>query len=68
MRPNEHLAGKLRRLRLNSGLSQEAAGGCLQRTEISLLERGAGKPRLSTIVTLVRALEGAPSDLLTGIR
>ena len=51
-------------------MSQEQLGyACgLHRTEISLLERAAREPRLTTIVRLSRGLEVLPEALLTGIR
>ena len=55
--------------RRRRSLSQDAlARACrLHRTEISLLERGAREPRLSTIVRLARALDVAPGGLLAGV-
>jgi len=53
------------------GLSQEElADRCdLDRSEISLLERGQRFPRLDTLVKLARALElESLGDLLDGIR
>ena len=69
MEPNERFARNLREHRQRAGLSQERLGfrANLHRTEISLLERGAREPRLSTIVRLARALGVEPSDLLDGI-
>lgn len=66
----ERLAGNLVAERTRAGLSQEAlAEVCdLDRTEISLLERGKRLPRLDTIVRLSRALEIEPSKLLDGIK
>ena len=68
--PPQQFAENLRRLRTAAGLSQEAlATACdLHRTEISLLERGAREPRLSTIVRLARGLGVEPGQLLGGIR
>jgi transcriptional regulator with XRE-family HTH domain len=60
----------LRGLRNRAGLSQEALGErCgLDRTEISLLERGLRFPRLDTVVKLARALElESPGELLDEI-
>ena len=59
----------LRLQRQRTGLSQERlAFACkLHRTEISLLERGAREPRLTTILRLARALGVAPAELLDGI-
>jgi transcriptional regulator with XRE-family HTH domain len=60
----------LRHHRERMGLSQEGlADLCdLDRTEISLLERGKRFPRLDTTVRLARALKLEPADLLDGIR
>ena len=60
----------LRERRDQAGLSQEALGAMceLDRTEISLLERGLRFPRLDTLVKLARALQLSPSELLDGIR
>ena len=65
----EQLGLNLRRHRERLGLSQEGlADLCdLDRTEISLLERGKRFPRLDTIVRLARALKLEPADLLEGI-
>ena len=70
VQPRERFAKNLRAQRQARGLSQEALGhACgLHRTEISLLERAAREPRLSTIVRLARALDLRPADLLDGIR
>ena len=69
MEPNERFARNLREHRQRAGLSQERLGfrANLHRTEISLLERGAREPRLSTIVRLARALGVAPGDFVDGI-
>ena len=69
MKPNERFARNLREHRQRAGISQERLGfrADLHRTEISLLERGAREPRLSTIVRLARALEITPTELLDGI-
>ena len=70
MEPTEQFARNLRKERQRIGLSQEALGyRCdLHRTEISLLERAAREPRLSTIIRLARGLAVSPADLLEGIR
>ena len=67
--PNHRFAENLRTHRVNAGLSQERlAFVCkLHRTEISLLERGAREPRLSTVVRLARGLGVSPAALLDGI-
>lgn len=69
MRPEEQFASNLREERKRVGLSQEALGyKCgLHRTEISLLERAARDPRLSTITKVARALDRKPAELLKGI-
>ena len=69
MEPRQQFAHNLKQQRLRRGLSQEALGhACgLHRTEISLLERAAREPRLSTIVRLANALEVKPASLLDGI-
>jgi transcriptional regulator with XRE-family HTH domain len=66
----EQLGLNLRARRDEAGLSQEALGAMceLDRTEISLLERGLRFPRLDTLVKLARALQLSPSELLDGIR
>ena len=69
MEAHHRFAENLRRHRLDAGLSQEGlARVCrLHRTEISLLERGAREPRLSTIVRLADALGVPPAVLLDGV-
>lgn len=66
----EEFAASMRRRRLELGLSQEALGDAagLHRTEISLLERGAREPRLTTIVRVARALRVRPAELLKNVR
>ena len=70
MEPNERFARNLREHRQRAAISQERLGfrASLHRTEISLLERGAREPRLSTIVRLARALGVTPTELLDGIK
>jgi transcriptional regulator with XRE-family HTH domain len=66
----EQLGKNLRDLRERAGLSQEElAEICdLDRTEISLLERGLRFPRLDTLVRLSRGLKlGSVSELLENI-
>jgi transcriptional regulator with XRE-family HTH domain len=67
--PHERFGRNLREQRLAQDLSQEALGeeAGLHRTEVSLLERAAREPRLSTIVRLARALRTSPASLLDGI-
>jgi transcriptional regulator with XRE-family HTH domain len=60
---------RLRARRRSAGLSQEdlASASGLHRTEISLLERGARDPRLTTISRLAHALGTDSSALVAGI-
>jgi transcriptional regulator with XRE-family HTH domain len=69
VKPVEQFAENVRRIRAQRGLSQEALGDAsgLHRTEISLLERGAREPRLTTIVRLARALKVKPARLLEDV-
>jgi transcriptional regulator with XRE-family HTH domain len=67
----KQLGVNLRGHRRRAGLSQEELGSLcdLDRTEISLLERGKRFPRLDTLVRLARGLKlSSPSDLLDDIR
>ena len=59
----------LRELREKKGLTQEelAADSNLDRTYISLLERGLRQPTLSTLFGLATALEVSPSYLIKQI-
>jgi transcriptional regulator with XRE-family HTH domain len=68
--PHEQFARNLRKLRLERGLSQEGLGDlcALHRTEVSLLERAAREPRLSTMVKISRGLQVPLSELLHGIK
>jgi transcriptional regulator with XRE-family HTH domain len=68
--PREQFAQNLKTRRVRLGLSQEALGlaSGLHRTEISLLERAARDPRLTTIVRLARALQIKPAELLSRIQ
>ena len=56
----------LRKVREDSGISQEhLASECgLDRTYISLIERGQRNPTLKTVFVLSEALEVAPSTLI----
>ena len=66
----EHAFGEvLRRLRTTSGLSQEElALRCgLDRTYISLLERGLRQPTLTTIFRIAANLQMTPSDLIKDV-
>ncbi len=60
----------LRKHRKSVGLSQEAlALACdLDRTYISLLERGKRQPSLTTIFQLAEGLEIAPEKIVAEIR
>ena len=59
----------LRRLRLAAGLSQEQlALNCgLDRTFISLLERGLRQPTLTTLFVLAETLQIRPSKLIAAV-
>jgi transcriptional regulator with XRE-family HTH domain len=65
----ERFGRNLHHHRTRAGLSQAAlAEICgLNRTEISLLERAAREPRVSTIVRLARGLGISPAELLDGV-
>ena len=64
--PKEVLARNLRRLRTQTGLSQEelAARAELHRTYISSVERGQRNVSLENIFALARALGCEPRELL----
>ena len=57
----------LKTLRSEKGLSQEQlAHDCsLDRTYISMLERGVNQPSLTTLYSIAEALNVTPSDLLS---
>ena len=57
---------RIRALRLERGLSQEALADAarLHRTHISLIERGQRAVRLETIAALAGALGVQPADLM----
>lgn len=63
MRLQKAFGKTLRNLRTSAGLTQEAlADKCgLDRTYISLLERGLRQPTLNTIFTLSQSVNIAPS-------
>jgi DNA-binding XRE family transcriptional regulator len=65
----KQFATNLRSHRHRAGLSQErlAFRARIHRTEVSLLERGAREPRLTTLLKLGRALGCPPTVLLDGI-
>ncbi|MDZ7842606.1 MAG: helix-turn-helix transcriptional regulator [Gammaproteobacteria bacterium] len=56
----------LRQLRVQKGLSQEALADAaeLDRTYISLLERGQRQPSLTTLFALAAVLDVKPSDIV----
>jgi transcriptional regulator with XRE-family HTH domain len=57
----------LRDCRLKAGLSQEALAGIAEvdRTYVSLLERGLRQPTLHTLFNLARALSVSPSTMVS---
>jgi len=59
----------LRQFRHNTGLSQEqlALNSGLDRTYISLLERGLRQPTLTTLFTLASSLGIKPSSLVQSV-
>jgi transcriptional regulator with XRE-family HTH domain len=59
----------LRERRTEAGLSQErlALDAGVDRTFVSLLERGERQPTLATLWRLAEALGVAPSELVTGV-
>jgi transcriptional regulator with XRE-family HTH domain len=66
----QHFGRNLRDVRQARELTQEQLGflAGLDRTEISLLERGGREPRLATLIKLAGALGVGPEDLSRGIR
>lgn len=62
----EAFATVLRELRASKGLTQErlAFDAELDRTFVSLLERGKRQPSLATIFQLCRALETSPAQVV----
>lgn len=69
MRPEQAFGIVLRDLRQARSLSQEAIAleSGLDRTFISLLERGRRQPSLTTILQLAGTLGVAPEDLLAEV-
>jgi transcriptional regulator with XRE-family HTH domain len=63
------LAKNLRRIRLETGLSQEALAdrAGLDRTYISALERERYSASVDTIDRLARALDVEPAELITAL-
>lgn len=66
MEPEIAFGKVLKRIREKKGLSQEklALSGGLDRTFISLLERGLRQPSLKTILQLAKSLDIKPSELV----
>ncbi len=62
--------GRLRALRLEAGLSQEALAdlAVVHRTYVGLVERGQTTPTLYSIVRFAEALAIDPADLVRGIK
>ncbi len=60
---------RLRTLRTEAGLSQEALGdiATVHRTYVSLLERGDATPTLYSVVRLAEALAIDPAELVRGL-
>lgn len=67
MTPEQAFCRVLRRLRADANLTQEqlAFESHLDRTYISLLERGLRQPTLSSMLQLSSALNVSPSTLMT---
>lgn len=65
--PVHTLASNLRDLRQRAGLSQEALAHAadLHPNAVGLIERGLRDPQLSTLLTLVRALDSASTKAVT---
>lgn len=63
----KHVAGLLRQLRTECGLSQEALGGRsgLHRTYIGLIERGERNPTITTISRILPVLGTSWADFGT---
>lgn len=66
MEPEKAFGLVLKDLRKSKGMSQEklALTGDLDRTFISLMERGQRQPSLTTILRISDALEIKPSELM----
>jgi transcriptional regulator with XRE-family HTH domain len=69
LKPEDAFAQVLRRLRKDKGLSQEelAHQSDLDRTYISLLERGLRQPSLSSILRLSKSLGVSSADILAEV-
>ena len=61
---------RLRALRLEEGLSQEALGdlAVVHRTYVSLVERGDATPTLYSVVRFAEALDVDPAELVRGLK
>ena len=70
MGPEQAFGACLRELRHQKGCSQEQlAMKCeLDRTYISLLERGRRQPSLSTVLIIASALDTKPEDIVRRVR
>ncbi len=66
MRPEEAFGKNLKELREKKKMSQEALAheSSLDRTFISLLERGLRQPSLSTILQIAEALKVSPVEIM----
>jgi len=69
LKPEDAFAQVLRRLRKDKSLSQEelAHQSDLDRTYISLLERGLRQPSLSSILQLAKPLGVSSADILAEV-
>ncbi len=69
MKPEVAFGQILKRYRKKAGLSQEklAAESELDRTYISLLERGLRQPSLTTILLLSEPLQISPCELVASV-
>lgn len=70
MRPSDAFATEVRRRRQQLQLTQQALADStgLSRTEIVMLERGEGSPRLDTIVSLAECFGTTASEMVAEIR
>jgi transcriptional regulator with XRE-family HTH domain len=69
MTPEQAFGHVLRELRQRQGISQErlAQESGLDRTFISLLERGLRQPSLGTILQVARALDAPPDAMVRAV-
>lgn len=70
MKPEDAFANVLKNMRKAHGFSQEklALNGGLDRTFISLLERGLRQPSLTTILQIADALNEKPDLLIKKVK